>query len=176
LRSRSRKKPNHLHFSRKFLLSRKFLRKFLLTRKFFAITFFFVKFFVFAQVFANKCVFSKLIKTFRGNTKRKIFVSILPSNGAAWHDAAPQCWLPQCWLPQCRTGAAWHAELEPHDMMRLRNADYRNSDYRNANYHNANYYLVWYRWSSIVMSTFRFLWTKNRMISSFLPMQNWNLK
>jgi uncharacterized protein YjbI with pentapeptide repeats len=40
--------------------------------------------------------------------------------------------------------------LEPHDMMRLRNADccnadYRNADYRNTNYHNANYRNTNYR-------------------------------
>jgi hypothetical protein len=85
------------------------------------VKFFFREIFVFAKVFANKLVFSKLIKIFRGNSKTKIFVLTLPSNGAAWHDTAPQCWLLQCWLPECRTGAAWHAELEPHDNWRLKN-------------------------------------------------------
>jgi hypothetical protein len=126
--------PNHFLFSQNLLISQA--------------KFFFREIFVFAKVFANKLVFSKLIKTFRGNTKTKIFVLTLPSNGAAWHDTAPQCW-----LPECRTGAAWQleiGELEPHDMMLLRNADccnadYRNSDYRNANYRNADYRNADYR-------------------------------
>jgi hypothetical protein len=29
--------------------------------------------------------------------------------------------------------------MEPHDMMRLRNAEYRNADYCNADYCNADY-------------------------------------
>jgi hypothetical protein len=41
----------------------------------------------------------------------------------------------------CRTGASWQLEiraLEPHDRMRLRNADWCNADYRNDNYRNAD--------------------------------------
>jgi hypothetical protein len=41
-----------------------------------------------------------------------------------------------------QTGATLQLEieaLEPHDMMRLRNADYRNANYRHDNYHNDNY-------------------------------------
>jgi hypothetical protein len=63
----------------------------------------------------------------------------------------------------CRTGAAWQLEiraLEPHDMMRLRNAgcynaDYRNSDYCNTNYRNANYCNANYRNADNRHSDFR---------------------
>jgi hypothetical protein len=110
-------------------------------------------------------VFSKLIKTFRGNTKTKIFVSTLPINDDMMRLRNADCCnadfrnadyrnvglkphdMPNWSRMTCQTGTAWQLEigaLEPHDMMRLRNADccnvdYRNSDCCNANYRNANY-------------------------------------
>jgi hypothetical protein len=61
--------------------------------------------FCFVKVFGNKFVFSKLIKTFRGNTKTKIFVSTLPSND-----------MMQLRNTDCRIADYQNAGLEPHDM------------------------------------------------------------